>query len=120
MQHPNYIVFLSASEFNFPFPFAFVDTVSVGGWTLMRVCVCVFFGGGVHVHPCDYLCLLLSSWCFSFFLNKFIYFIYLFLAALGLRCCARAFSSGGKWGLLFVTVRGLLIAVASLVAQHGL
>ena len=47
-------------------------------------------------------------------------FIYLFLAALGLRCCARAFSSCGEWGLLFVAVCGLLIAVASLVAEHGL
>ena len=43
----------------------------------------------------------------------------LFLAALGLRCCVRAFSSCGEWGLLFVAVRGLLIAVASLV-EHGL
>ena len=40
-------------------------------------------------------------------------FIYLFLAALGLRCCARAFSSCGERGLLFVAVRGLLVAVAS-------
>ena len=54
---------------------------------------------------------------FFFFL---INFIYLFLAALGLRCCVRAFSSCGKRGLLFVAVRGLLIAVASLVAEHGL
>ena len=47
--------------------------------------------------------------------------IYLFiLAALGLRCCARAFSSCGDQGLLFVAVRGLLIAVASLVEEHGL
>ena len=29
-------------------------------------------------------------------------------------CCARAFSSCGERGLLFVAVRGLLIAVASL------
>ena len=43
-----------------------------------------------------------------------------FLAALGLRCCARAFSSWGERGLLFVAVRGLLIAVASPVAEHGL
>ena len=43
-----------------------------------------------------------------------------FLAALGLRCCARAFSSCGEGGLLFVEVRGLLIAVASLVVEHGL
>ena len=46
--------------------------------------------------------------------------MYLFLAVLGLRCCARAFSSCGKWELLFVAVHGLLIAVASLVAEHGL
>ena len=55
-----------------------------------------------------------------FLFNKFIYFIYLFLAVLGLRCCAWAFSSCGERGLLFVTVRGLLIAVASLVVEHGL
>ena len=47
-------------------------------------------------------------------------FLYLFLAALGLRCCTWAFSSCGERGLLFVAVRGLLIAVASLVAEHGL
>ena len=42
------------------------------------------------------------------------------MAALGLCCCAQAFSSCGEWGLLFVGVRGLLIAVASLVVEHGL
>ena len=42
-------------------------------------------------------------------------FIYLFLAVLGLHCCARAFSSCGERWLLFVAVRGRLIAVASLV-----
>ena len=31
-----------------------------------------------------------------------------------------AFSSCGERGLLFVVVRGLLIVVASLVAEHGL
>ena len=46
-------------------------------------------------------------------------FIYL-LAELGLPCCALAFSSHGERGLLFVAVRGLLIAVASLVVEHGL
>ena len=51
----------------------------------------------------------------------FIYlFIYLFMAVLGLRCYAQAFSSCGERGLLFVAVRGLLIAVASLVAEHRL
>ena len=47
-------------------------------------------------------------------------FIYLFMATLGLRCCAWAFSSCGERGLFFVPVRGLLIAVASFVAEHGL
>ena len=42
------------------------------------------------------------------------------MAALGLRCCMQAFSSCGEQGLLFVVVRGLLIAVVSLVAEHGL
>ena len=42
-----------------------------------------------------------------------------FLAVLGLRCCAWAFSSCGEQGLLFVVVCGFLIAVASL-AEHGL
>ena len=46
--------------------------------------------------------------------------MYLLLAVLGLPCCAQAFSSCGERGLLFVAVRGLLIAVASLVAEHGL
>ena len=42
------------------------------------------------------------------------------LAALGLHCSAWAFSSCGEQGLLFVVVRGLLIAVASLVVEHRL
>ena len=41
------------------------------------------------------------------------------MAALGLRCCARAFSNCSEQGLLFVVVRGLLIAVASLVWSMG-
>ena len=51
----------------------------------------------------------------------FIYFIIIiFLAALGFHCCVWAFSSCGERGLLFVAVHRLLIAVASLVAEHGL
>ena len=49
-----------------------------------------------------------------------LFFFNLFLAALGLRCCAWAFSSCGEQGLLFIAVCGLLIVVASLVAEHGL
>ena len=47
-------------------------------------------------------------------------FIYLFLAVLGLRFCARALSSCGEWGPLFITVRGPLTIAASLVAEHRL
>ena len=45
---------------------------------------------------------------------------FFFLSALGLHSCEWAFSSCGEQGLLFVAVRGLLIAVTSLVAEHGL
>ena len=56
----------------------------------------------------------------SFLFLKNYLFIYLFFAALGLCYCAWAFSSCSERGLLFVVVHGLLIAVASLVAEHGL
>ena len=52
---------------------------------------------------------------------KIIYlFIYLFMAVLGLRFCARAFPSCGKRGPLFIAMRGPLTIVASLVAEHRL
>ena len=56
--------------------------------------------------------------CFLWFFNYF--YFYLFWAALGVRCCMRAFCSCGERGLLFVEVHGLLIVVASLVAEHRL
>ena len=49
-----------------------------------------------------------------------IFLSYSFLDVLGLHCCALAFSSFGKQGLLFTVVRGLLIAVVFVVAEHGL
>ena len=42
------------------------------------------------------------------------------MAVLGLRFCARTFSSCGKWGPLFIAVRGRLTIAASLVAEHRL
>ena len=42
------------------------------------------------------------------------------MAVLGLRFCARAFSSCGKWGPLFIAVRGPLITTASPVVEHRL
>ena len=48
-------------------------------------------------------------------------FIYLFIfGCIGSLFLRAAFSSCGKWGLVFVAVCGLLIAVASLVAELGL
>ena len=66
-------------------------------------------------------------WCYSFFFfklftqgNVFDSFIYLFMAVLDLRFCARAFSSCGEQGPLFIAVRGPLTVAASLVAEHRL
>ena len=56
---------------------------------------------------------------FIYFLtNLFIYFLNFWLRWVFI--AAQAFSSCGEWGLLFVVVHGLLIAVASLVAEHRL
>ena len=83
----------------------------------MKLCLCCHAGSflidlsqGIILSIIDFL--MFSSYSD----NIYIYF----LAALGLRCCARASSSCGERGLLFVAVRGLLIAVASLIAEHGL
>ena len=64
---------------------------------------------------------------FLFFILKgfsilliFLKLINLFLAVLGLRFCARAFSNCGKWGPLFIAVHGPLTIAASLAAEHRL
>ena len=66
----------------------------------------------VYVQKYQYVILILL-----FKKNKF---IYLFLAVLGLRFCARALSSCGERGPLFIVVRGPLTIAASLVAAHKL
>ena len=77
--------------------------------------------GILDINICTYIIHIIKSYMF-FYANNFFKLIYLFLflAALGLCCCMRAFSSCGERGLLFVAVCRLLIAVASLVAEHGL
>ena len=70
-------------------------------------CLLIFFG---HLKFC----------LFNWLIRTFYLFIYLFLAALGLRSCAGAFPSCSERGLLFVAVRGLLIVVTSLVAEYRL
>ena len=59
------------------------------------------------------LCLL-HWWVDSFF------FIYLFLAVMGLCCCEGLSSSYRQQELLFIAVHRLLIVVVSLLAEHGL
>ena len=51
---------------------------------------------------------------FFFFNFNFIFWLHCVFVA------SRAFSSCGERGLLFVSVHGLLIEVASLVVEHGL
>ena len=58
-----------------------------------------------------------NSFIFYLFIHSF---IHLLMVVLGLRFCARAFSSCGKRGPLFIAVRGPLTIVASLVAEHRL
>ena len=52
--------------------------------------------------------------------SYFYLFIYLFLAVLGLRVCARALSSCGERVPLLIAVRRPLTVMASLVAEHSL
>ena len=57
---------------------------------------------------------------FFFKLIKVFFKFFFFLAALGLRCCAWAFTSCSEQGPLMNVVHGLLIAVASPVVEHRL
>ena len=77
----------------------------------------------------ELLRVLLTSWSKAWendweeeqlFLKKNYLFIYLFMAVLGLRFCARVFSSCGERGPLFIAVSGPLTIAASLVAEHRL
>ena len=67
----------------------------------------------IHLFPEHLLC----ARPFFFLINFFNLF---FLAVLGLRFCARAFSSCDKRGPLFIAVRGPLTVAASLVVEHRL
>ena len=75
-----------------------------------------YYNVGLYIYIYIYFFFFKATSIFFIYLFNFIYF----LAALGLRCCVWAFPSCGERGLLFVVVHGLLIAVASLVAEHRL
>ena len=62
---------------------------------------------------------LIFTYIYRMLFSSFL-FIYLFMAVLCLRFCARAFSNCGKWGPLFIAVRGPLAIAACLVAEHRL
>ena len=65
---------------------------------------------------------LIQGWDGLYFVCLFLInlFIYLFMAVLGLRFCARAFSSCGERGPLFIAVSGSFTVAASPIAEHGL
>ena len=65
-------------------------------------------------------CMMIFYFLFIYFFYFFIFFVNLFLAVLGLRFCARAFSSCGKRGPLFIAVCGPLTIAAFLVVEHRL
>ena len=81
-----------------------------------------------HAHTCTHfpaarapiLFIHIPRTLYSSFFFFFFNFICLFMAVLGLSFCARAFSSCGKRGPLFIAVCGPLTIVASLVAEHRL
>ena len=87
-------------------------------WYLIIVFICVSLMTSDIEHLFIYLLAVFMSSFEKCLFKSVAYFF--FFNLLGLRCCMRAFSSCGEWGLLFVVVRGLLIVVASLVAEHGL
>ena len=71
----------------------------------------------IHNHKCMHKKTFIKKRVGQYKENYSFFFV---LAEFSLCCCAQAFSSCVERGLLFVVVRGLLIAVASLVAEHGL
>ena len=81
-------------------------------------------GGSVYTRPYMHFGILVSLFIFHAILvclHSVLYVcVYVCMAVLGLRVCARAFSGYGKRGPLFIAVRGPLTIAASLVAEHRL
>ena len=80
-----------------------------------------FIHSPFKLFTCWGICLLFTLTCTCFCVCFcFLIYLFIFLAVLGLRFCARAFSSCSKRGPLFIAVHGPLTVVASLVAEHRL
>ena len=69
---------------------------------------------------CFFIVLILFFFLNWIFIYLFIYLFIYFLAVLGLRFCARAFSSCSERGPLFIAMRGPPTVAASPVAEHKL
>ena len=89
---------------------------------IVHLCLLFFFCQSSQwfvnfISPQRGLLLCWSPLLFFFFLKDqsffFLMYLFIYLAALGLRCCTRAFSSCGKRGLIFIAVHRPLIAVGS-------
>ena len=88
---------------------------ALGSWIFVLFSIRIVYLKYITINKSNY-----SFFCLiqiTFILNLF---IYLFIAVLGLSFCARAFSSCGKRGPLFIAVRGPLTIAAFLVAEHKL
>ena len=89
---------------------------TVGQLLFMETSPCTLMLFQHFIHSTDVFFKFIYFYLFYYCLYLFSYF----LSSLGLRCCARAFFSCHEQGLLFSAARGLLIAVASFVAEHRL
>ena len=105
---------------NLTFPLSPLPGVQVRTWLCFfpsYLITCVSYILGLRKSFCQFP----VSFSENFSIYRFFFLIKkIFLAVLCLRCCMRAFSSCGEWGLLFIVVLRLLIAVTSLVAEHRL
>ena len=93
-----------------------VEARSLNHWTAREVLAFGYYSIGA----CSYWASALKCETFPPFFFFKDWLIDWLIAMLGLRFRARAFSSCGKRGPLFIAVRGPLTIVASLVAEHRL
>ena len=85
---------------------------------ILNIDIYLFYGIIERCLPYNLLNIFLKC---NFFYHIFIYlYLFIFGCVGSPLLLARAFSSCGERGLLFVAVPGLFVAVASLIVEHGL